>query len=98
MALQAAIAAATVGTPAAGTTVVFDADFTDRGVVTEPFATFIEKSSNAATVTINRSATGRKSTVVDVPMFLLGTDDYLEIPDDADAALHSGAGVARSPG
>ncbi len=64
-------------------TVVFDADFTDRSALTEPFATFTEKSSNAATVTINRSATGRKSAVVDRPMFLLGTDDYFEVADHA---------------
>ncbi len=66
-----------------GGTVEFDADFTDTAAVQEPFASFSEKSSNAATVTINRSATGRKSTVVDRPMFLLGTDNFFEIPDDA---------------
>lgn len=59
---------------------------------TEPFATFTESSSNAATVTINRSATGRKSTVVDRDLYLLGTDDYFEIADSDDldfAALDS---------
>ena len=65
-------------------TVVFDADFTDRNNVVEPYATFTEDSVNAATVTINRSATGRKSAIVDRPMFLLGTDDYLEVADHAD--------------
>jgi len=66
-----------------GGTLEFDADFTDTSAVTEPFATFTEASSNAATVTINRSSTGRKSTVVDQDMFLLGTDDYFEVADDA---------------
>ena len=65
------------------TTLAFDADFTDVAALTEPFATFVEKSSNAATVTINRASSGRVSTVVDRPMFLFGTNDYFEIPDDA---------------
>ena len=65
-------------------TVVLDADFTDTAAVTEPFATFTEGSAQAATVTINRAATGKKSTVVDRDMFLLGTDDYLEVADHAD--------------
>lgn len=58
----------------------FDADFITQP--TAPFATFIEGSSNAATVTINRSATGRKSEIVDRSLLLLGTDNYLEVPDD----------------
>lgn len=61
-------------------TLIFDAELT---IPTEPFSTFTEQSSNAATVTINRSATGRKSTVVDQDMFLLGTDDYFLVADDA---------------
>lgn len=65
-------------------TPVVDVDFTDRSNVVEPFTTFTESSANAATVTINRSATGRKSCVVDYPKFLLGTDDYLETADHAD--------------
>jgi hypothetical protein len=35
------------------------------------------------TVTINRATSGRKSVVVDRPLFSLGTDDYLEIADHA---------------
>ena len=46
-----------------------------------PFATFTDTETN--TWTLNRSATGRKLAVVDRPMFLLGTDDYLEVADDA---------------
>lgn len=72
------------------TTTVFDVDFTDRGVLAEPFATFTEKSSNAATVTLNRAATGRKLTVVDRPLMLLGTDDFFEIPDDAQLDFANG--------
>lgn len=72
------------------TTTVFDADFTDRGALTKPFATFTEGSSNMATVTLNRSATGRKLTVVDRPLMLLGTDDYFEILDDAQLDFAAG--------
>jgi len=64
------------------TTLVFDADFTDAAALVEPFATFVEESSNAATMTINRAASGRKSIVVDGPRFLKGTDDMFEVPDD----------------
>jgi len=42
---------------------------------------FVEKSSNAATVTINRSTSGRKSVAVVAPLWLLGTDDWLETRD-----------------
>ncbi len=62
------------------TTLVFDMNLADA---TEPYATFTERSSNAATVTINRSATGLVSTVVDRDMFLLTTDDFFKVPDDA---------------
>ena len=40
---------------------------------------FVEKSSNAATVTINRSTSGRKSVAVVAPVWLLGTDDYIRV-------------------
>ena len=49
---------------------------------TEPYATFTERSSNAATVTINRSATGLVSTIIDRAWALLTTDDFFETPDD----------------
>ena len=50
--------------------------------------TFTESSSNAATVTVNRSTSGRKTALVGGwagggSMWLLGTDDYMEVPDDA---------------
>ncbi len=64
------------------TTLVFDADFTDRTLVKEPFVTFAEDSSNGATVTINRAATGVKAAVVDEDLWLVGTDDWLEVADD----------------
>ncbi len=50
---------------------------------TEPFATFTERSGNAATVTITRGSSGRVTTIVDQDMFLLTTDDYFEIADNA---------------
>lgn len=64
-----------------GSALALDANFANAA---EPFSTFAESSSNAATVTINRSASGRKSTIVDRDQYLLGTDDYFEIPDAAD--------------
>ena len=56
--------------------------------------TFTEQSSNAATVTVNRSTSGRKTTLVGGwvgggSKWLLGTDDYMEVPDNA--ALNFGA-------
>lgn len=62
----------------------FDADFSDVARLTEPFATFTEKSSNGATVTLNRATSGRKLVIVDRDLYLLGTDDYFEIADAAD--------------
>ncbi len=60
-------------------TLEFDAAIADA---TEPYATFAERSSNAATVTFNRSSSGLMSTVIDRPWGLLTTNDYWEIPDD----------------
>jgi hypothetical protein len=46
--------------------------------VTDPTqATFVEQSSNAATVTISRSGSGRKSVAVLEDVFSLGSDDYI---------------------
>ncbi len=64
----------------ADSVVALDVDFTDAQT---PFATFVERS-NAATVTINRSGTAARSTVVDRKMWLLTTSDYLEVTDHAD--------------
>lgn len=64
-----------------GGTVVFDANFT-TGITSGAQTTFTESSSNAATVTINRSTSGRKSVAVVQDVLLFGTDDYLEVPDN----------------
>lgn len=56
-----------------GGAVTFDADFTRNTSQT----TFAEFSSNAATVTINRSTTGRKAAQVVRPIWLFATDDQL---------------------
>jgi hypothetical protein len=64
-----------------GGTVVFDADFT-TGITSGGQTSFTESSSNAATVTINRSSSGRKSVAVVRPVWLFGTDDYLEVADN----------------
>lgn len=45
--------------------------------------TFTDQSSNGATVTINRSTAGRKSVAVVSPVWLFGTDDYMEVADNA---------------
>jgi hypothetical protein len=54
----------------------------------EPFASV--SSTTGETWTIARSATGRKAALVDRPMFLLGTDDFLQTPDHPN--LNFGAG------
>jgi hypothetical protein len=62
-----------------GGTTVFDADFTAN----TNQSSFTESSSNAATVTINRSTSGHKSVMVTRPVWLFGTDDYMEVADNA---------------
>jgi hypothetical protein len=64
-----------------GGTVAFDANFA-TGITSGAQTTFTESSSNAATVTINRASSGRKSVAVVRPVWLLGTDDYFEIADN----------------
>ena len=65
-----------------GGTTVFDANFT-TGITSGSQTTFTESSSNAATVTINRATAGRKSVAVTRPTWLFGTDDYMEVADNA---------------
>ncbi len=62
-----------------GGTTVFDADFSRNSAQNS----FSEFSSNAATVTVNRSTSGRKSVMVVRPVWLFGTDDYLEVANNA---------------
>ncbi len=64
-----------------GGTVVLDADFTS-GITSGGQTSFVESSSNAATVTINRSTSGRKAVAVVRNVWLLGTDDYFEVADN----------------
>jgi hypothetical protein len=56
----------------------------------QPYATFTERSSNAATVTINRSTTGRVATVIDRDQWLYSTDDIHEL-DEAGGSFSFGA-------
>ena len=72
------------------TTLALDADFTNTTTLVEPFATFVEASSNGATVTINRVTSGRVSTVVDRTMLLLGSDDQFVVPDHANLDFTAG--------
>ena len=76
--LSASVYKATVTTDG---TVVFDANFT-TGITSGGQTTFTESSANAATVTINRSTSGRKAVAVTRPILLFGTDDYLEVADN----------------
>jgi len=62
--------------------IVFDADFT-KGITSGGQTTFTESSSNAATVTITRESAGRKGAAITRTIWLLGTDDYMEVPNNA---------------
>ncbi len=85
---DAAIAAVTgIGEVAAGVTAVYENVLTDA---TEPFAAFTERSSNAATVTIEHGSSGLVSTVIDRNWSLLTTDDYFETPDDVNLDFAGG--------
>ncbi len=68
-------------------TVELDVDFT---VPVAPFTSFVESSSNAATVTINRSAAGDKLAIVDRSLFLMSNDEELTVTDDADLDFAAG--------
>lgn len=46
--------------------------------------------STGKTWTVNRATSGRKTVVVDRPLFLFGTDDYLETADHADLDIAAG--------
>jgi hypothetical protein len=47
----------------------------------EPFATFAAMGGQV--VTLSRNPNGRKAVIVDRPMFVIGTDDYMECADHA---------------
>ena len=72
---------------------VLDIDFSKA---TEPYATF--NADTGQVVTLNRSASGRKLAIVDRPMFLFGTDDYMECADHdkLDFALADSFSVAKA--
>ena len=74
---------------------VFDADFT-TGITSGGQTTFTESSANAATVTINRATSGRKAVAVVRPIWLFGTDDFMETPADPEGAYLDPAGVTGS--
>lgn len=70
-----------------GATAYYDINF--AGAPTNAF-TFVESSPNAQTViinggvTINRSTTGRRMSVVERPLFMPATDDFVELGDQPD--------------
>jgi len=72
-------------------TVVLDVDCDQ--ITSGSATTFTEQSSNAATVTINRATSGRKTVAMPSktkggrPLMLLGTDDYMECQDAAQHGL-----------
>lgn len=64
------------------TTKVVDVNFADAA---EPFVTFTERSTNAATVTINTSGTAAQTVIVDRSMFIFdATNDEISVTDHAD--------------
>lgn len=60
----------------------------DIDLTSEPYASYTDAQGNVWT--FNRSSTGRKLTVVDRDLLLLGADDYLEVADSP--LLNFGAG------
>ena len=65
-----------------GGTKVFDVDFADAAAYNATRTSLTAVTGQ--TVTINRGTSGRKASVVDRPLFLLGTDDYFEVADHND--------------
>lgn len=63
---------------ASGGNTIFDANL----AANTNQSSFTESSANAATVTINRASSGRKSVMVTRPVWLFGTDDYMEVADN----------------
>lgn len=55
-------------------------DTFDAALLTEPYASYVDPVGGG-TWTLNRSASGRKLCVVDRDLLLLGTDDYLLVPN-----------------
>lgn len=64
------------------------ADFTDIAGYNSTRTSFVGSLGN--TFTLNRSTSGRKLSVVDRPLFLLGTDDYFEAADHASLDFDAG--------
>lgn len=55
----------------------------DTSIITSGSATSFTDLTGNHTVTINRSTSGRKSVAVVSPVWLFGTDDYMEVADNA---------------
>lgn len=72
-------------------TKVLDIDFTDVAAYNATRTSLTAVTGQ--TVTINRSTSGRKSSVVDRPLILFGTDDLLEIANHADLNFTLGQGM-----
>lgn len=70
-------------------------DFT-AGITSGAQVTFTESSVNAATVTINRAVSGRKSVAVTRPVWLFGTDDYMEVAADPYGAYVQTVGTSAA--
>ena len=72
----------------------------EPGISVEPHTSWV--ATTGETWTVNRAASGRKSVLVDRSLWLLGTDDYFEVADNAllDFALadsFSAMAVLRQP-
>ncbi len=64
-------------------TTVLDVDFSSHRQFPGAGGSVTGTAGTGQTVTINRAATGRKSVMVDRPVLLLGTDDYLSAAHNA---------------
>lgn len=74
--------------PDGGGATVADIDFTQRALWDTARASLTAVTGQ--TVTINRTTSGRKTTVVDRPQILFGTDDYLLVTDHAQLKFTTG--------
>lgn len=77
--------------PDGGGATVADIVLTDPDAYNATRTSLVARSGH--TVTINRSATGRKTSVVDRPILLLGTDDFMAVPDHPDLDFLASGGM-----
>lgn len=72
-----------------GGATIADIDFSQRSLWNET-RTSLTAVTGGQTVTINRTTSGRKTSVVDRPLLLFGADDYLQVTHHADLVFGAG--------